>query len=496
LGLGGHYILSSVALIIAFNKSIIHPWKRIRKNKLIKTAKDLSNKKEEIEKIFLLEWLKTSKTHKEKVKFNILQNTFFLLIFNIHFVDLQSIIHGLNHGYIHGDLTFILIILLSLLLTYLMINKSWSDWRLIITPYIPLCSLLVYYLVNPTSLPLYDGLQMLIPSYDYLHTLNINLNFIPMYNYAILIITKTLPLLILLWLLASLIRKESHLLKGYEKYSEREFEIAYSNFLNLCIGIIGIGYVFNLLWPEFSFFLFFPLLFGLFFIIILSYIFLYITIKDNSIELAYYVNRSRKNKLSFKHMLGDAIKKKIIRDFYTKKQLLRFFLTGITTIVISISMTFFILPTEEPIAFESYSDEFTIRTFMSIDGVNYSYGMTGFLEVNEYVKTKLKVFSNDTIGFYLTSPKGFISNHTFVTGPDNETRTEYTNLQPGRYQLIYYIAEDNDSDNKGTIHMDVARNPKKLFTVGPELGPSILALYLFAVLRPTHLIARKKKIRN
>jgi len=491
-GIGGHYMLSSVALVIAFNRSFVNQWKKIRQKKMRKLVTDFGSKKEEIEKVLILEWLKIGKSRKDKILIGVLSHTIIILILNIYFIDINYVLYQLLNQDISFDFIFLLVIILVLFLTYQAIKKSWTKWSKILIPYSLICGLLLFYVINPKALPLYDGIMSLAPSYDYLKTLGLNLNYAPIYQHGAYIISTVISLAYLLFLLTILIEKKSQTINSYEKFSDCEFDATFEFFLKICIASIVIGCTMNILWSGIVLITYNVALLGLFFIVILSFIFLFLSVKDKAVELSYYVNRSLKSKLTVNAIVKNAVKNGRIRNFYTKKNLSRIICLGFVTIVISAGMTLFVTPPKEPMAFESYTPEFTIKKFMTIDGRNFSYGMQGFMEVNDYVKVNFTVFSNDTIEFYLKSTNGYSSNKTYVVGPNNNTKKEYIHLNPGRYQLIYYVIEDEDNDEKAIIHIDVTINPKKVFQFGPEFLPLIFAMFLFSTIRPSYLIAKMK----
>jgi len=490
LGMGGHIVLSVLAFLIAFNKTVVKRWNIIKKKNILKAALEVGDRKEVEEKGLLSGWTNLDKSKQENLLFGVLSQSIIVLMFNMPFIDLKLVVGQALSGYVSFDLIFLLVILVVLVLTYIGIKRQWQEWEKCGMPFVILAGLLVYLILNPTSLPLYHGFVEMIPSYDYLKIVGYNFSFTPMFKYLFSVVARALSFLFLGFLFSALIEKKHSLIRSYKQFPIAESKTAVSYFFLIAIGYLLISMVYQMMWPELM--LIFYFIFSALLIIVglMSFGFLLIVTKEQSLELWYYRRHQFKKSLSPTRFLGWMIKNKKISRWHTWPQFGYLLLIGSVALGLSLGMVNLVSPPQETIAFENASEAIRIRDFMSIDGENYSYGWFGFLDVQDYVSVHLKVLSNDTVGFYLKSDN-FVSETVLVKGFGNETAKEYYELTPGRYQVIYYNALDGDADKEMTIYMNVLRTPRKSYLIGPETLPLLFTWALFFI-RPSYVIAKIK----
>ena len=491
LGIGGQMVLSTIAFVIGLNKTIVKKWRKIKKKNLSKIALEIVGKKEEEEIGLIWGWSDIYKSKQQNLLFGTLSMVLLVVIFNIQFINLRFIFTQAIEGHFSINIIFLSVITIVVFLIYIGIRQQWNNWKKCILPYVIFATLLFYYLLYPTSLPLYNGFIEMIPSYDYLGILGYNFSFSSVLKYAILVAAQGFSFLFLGFLISLLFNRKNYLIIKYEQFPIAESETAVYYFFSATIGFLIIGLVYNMIWSELYFLLYPMFTFLLMIFGIMCFLFLFIITKEQAMELWYYRCKNFKKSMSPARFLGWMIEKKKITRKHSWPQLGYLFIIGVLALTVSLSIFNFISPPEETVSFENASESIKIQDFMSIDGYNHSYGWFGYLDVEDYVYVNLKVFSNDTVGFYLKSDK-YESETTFVKGPDNETIHEYTNLDSDRYQLIYYNALDENEDEEMTIYINILRSPRKSYFIGPETLPLFFTWILYFI-RPSYVIAKMKK---
>ena len=489
---GGQYIAGPISFFIAIRKSITYGRNKFKRNKLRRYLIRFKKELLESERNVLLDWTDINKSKSENILYGILNTSLLMIIFNIRYINSDVLLIHFQQMKVSFDQIFILLITFSLTLSYFGIRKKWNGWIKVAIPFSVLLILSIFLLLNPRLQPLFS---IFSESADYsvsvLSIVGINAgNISNFYSFAGAFASIAITTIYIRTLLLSLIEKKPQIFKSYKSVKDYEWNNNLRWLLLLGSAFLVIGYISNSLWSElvmfpilgFSIYDFF--LIGLFLIAFLGIIFSMVEHNIVWKDLLFYSNSHRKVKINLKELIKDAYRKRELKLLFDWKNILVMVIIFIVLIGVSFGMIRYINPPNDVPALESYIPEYPVNLMKS--PIIYSYGYYGFIEANDKISVELDVFSNDTLGYYIVSEHGYISNTTLVTGPNTSSYIEYTNLAKGKYSLLYWIENDFNDDHKALVHFNVTKSTYKPFFVGPEFFPILIISLFFIPIRPSY----------